>query len=226
MQEEPLMQVLKPLAVNNLVVACWLPFRCPECSELLALAPTISGEFDSDNFTIVCGNQWCGIEYPLVEILDRYPNVTDWLPDGHEPSSEKFGRGREDSLLFGKGLGANQSGKARSEQMRYAIDKAAGWAWHSKRPNGPLERDRLYAMKETIGVFEGKPMKSALEMLSRKIERIERARNIKISEAMVDRISRLVRKGIRNAETRRPTTPRERRLIVEGILRRQGVWPP
>lgn len=80
-------------------------------------------------------------------------------------------------------------------------------------------------MKQRVGLFENKSMKSALEMTSRKIEKIERKRHIKISEPMVDRVSKLIRKGITNAERRRLTTSRERRLIVESVLCRIGLWP-
>ncbi len=206
-------------------IASWLPFPCPECSQQLALAPTITGEFDSDNFIIRCTNPSWPIEFLLEEILVRYPEIVRHLPDGHDPVT-KFNRGRETSITFGKGLGTNQSGKARSEQFRFAIDQANGWEWNAKKTNGPGERDRLYAMKKTVGIFEDHSMKSALEMISRKIERIQRARHIKISEAMVDRISKLIRKGITNADARRPTTSRERRLIIENILKRMELWPP
>jgi len=206
-------------------IASWLPFPCPECSQQLALAPTITGEFDSDNFIIRCTNPYWPIEYLLEEILLLYPEIVVHLPDGHDPATI-FRRGREDSLLFGKGLGTNQSGKARSEQFRYAIDVANGLKWNVKKPNGPGERDRLYDMKTTVGLFEKKPMKSVLEMTSRKIEKIERKRHMKIPEPMVDEISKLIRKGITNAENRRPTTSCERRLIVESIMQRMELWPP
>lgn len=218
-------QLLTKPALSNPAVGSWLRDTCcPECGmPRLALLPTVDGDFTAQNCSIVCLGG-CQIEFPLDEILRLYPAVLAWLPDGEDPGPAKFGRGPEANVTFGKGYGA--TGKARSEQFRYAIDRANDWRWDPKRPNGVAERDRLYAMKATVGVFEDKAMKSALEMNSRKIERLERARNTKISEAMVDRISKLVRKGVVNAEARRPTTPRERRLIVEAILRRQGLWPP
>jgi len=220
------MQVLSKTPALSEAVASWLPFRCPECGmHHLGLLPTVDGAFDMENCSIVCV-LGCQTEFSLEKILGLYPALETWLPDRTDPGPAKFRRGREDSLLFGKGLGTNSQGKARSEIMRYAIDKANDWEWNAKKPNGPAERDRLYAMKKTVGLFETKHIKSALEMSSRKIERIERTRNIKISEAMVDRISKLVRAGINNAEAWRPTTPRERRLIVEAILRRQELWPP
>jgi ribosomal protein L22 len=83
-----------------------------------------------------------------------------------------------------------------------------------------------YELKGVVGLFESQAMKSALEMSSRKIWKIEQVRHCKIPEPTVDQIAKLVRKGIRNAETRRPTTMRERRLIVEIVLGRMGFWPP
>ena len=140
------------------------------------------------------------IEFPLEDILVRYPEIACYLPDGHDPSTI-FNRGRQDDLLFGKGLGANQSGKARSEQLRFAIDQANDWNGilrnFMKKPNA----DELYAMKTRVGLFESKSMKSALEMTSRKIQKIERKKHMKTSEPMAGRISKLVRKGITNAES-------------------------
>ena len=219
------MQVLKPAVLSNSAVGSSLPFNCPECHmPKLVITTTINGFFDKQNFSIQCTT--CGSEFLLDEILEKAgPQVLSYLPDGENIGAEKFDKGREDSLLFGKGLGTNQSGKARSEQFRYAIDVANGLKWNVKKPNGPGERDRLYNMKTTVGLFEDDAMKSALEMISRKIERIERVRHIKISEPMVDRIAKLIRKGVSNAEARRPTTPRDRRLIIETTMARMGLWP-
>jgi hypothetical protein len=215
-----MMQVLKPLAVNNSAVGSWLRAACPECgTRTIGIVHTVNGQLDITAFELVCVR--CGLTF-LDGFLDE---ALDLLEQPQDDAPERFNRGREDSLLHGKGLGSNQSGRARSAQFRYAIDKAHDWKWHSKKLNGPVERDKLYVMKQTVGLFENRGMKSALEMLSRKIERIERARNIKISEDMVDRISKLVRKGVGLAESRRASTPRERRIIIETILGRQGLWP-
>jgi hypothetical protein len=220
------MQVLsKPLALSDSAAGAWLPVLCPECGlSRLSLVPTVDGRFDEFDCSIVCV-YGCQTEFSLNEILNLLPGIIDWLPNS-DPGSAKYWRGREDPLLFGSGLGSNKEGKARSEQFRYAIDIANNWEWNPKRPNGQAEMVRLYAMKATVGVFESKPMKSALEMCKRKLEKVAQKRGIKPSEPMVTRISKLLRKGIRNAESRRPTAPRERRLIVEEILRRQGLWPP
>ena len=221
------MQVLsKPSLLSNSAVCAWLPFPCPECHmPKLCITATADGLFDKQNFSIVC--TICATEFPLDKILNHAGlEVLSCLPVDEEVGSEKLYRGPESNVCFGKGLGANQSGKARSEQFRYAIDLANDWEWNAKKTNGPGERDRLYAMKATVGVFEDKTMKSALEMISRKIEKIERKRNMKISEPMVDEISKLIRKGIRNAERRRPTSSRERRLIVEAVMQRMELWPP
>jgi hypothetical protein len=200
-------------------VGNWLQAPCPQCrTQSVGIVHTINGQLDVAGFEIVCVR--CGLTF-LEDFLDEALNL---LEQPQDVAPEQFNRGREDSLLFGKGFGP--TGKTRSEQFRYAIDMANDWQWDPKRPNGTAERDRLYAMKATVGLFESKAMKSTVEMLSRKIERIQRTRNMKISEAMVDRISKLVRKGIGNAELRRPTTTRERRLIVEAILHRQELWPP
>jgi len=188
----------------------------------LGIAATTDGLFDKQNFSIVCGT--CGVEFSLNEILDSAgPRLLAYLPDGESDGAEKFGRGRETNIAFGKGFGP--TGNVRSEQFRYAIDLANGCKWNPKKTNGTWERDRLYAMKATVGLFENKATKSTLEMLSRKIERIERARSIKISEAMVDQLAKMIRKGLLNAEARRPTTSRDRRLLVETVMGRMGWWP-
>lgn len=214
---------MRPGVLNDSHIASWIPASCPECGvPQLGIAATADGLFNKQNFSIVCGT--CGVEFSLNEILDSAgPRLLAYLPDGESNGTEKFGRGRETNVAFGKGFGS--TGKARSEVFRYAIDKANGWEWNAKRPNGVAERDRLYAMKATVGLFENKAMKSTLEMLSRKIERIERARSIKISEAMVDQLAKMIRKGLLNAEARRPTTSRDRRLLVETVMGRMGWWP-
>lgn len=74
-------------------IASWLPFPCPECSQQLALATTITGEFDFDNFVIRCTNPCWPIEFSLEEIAKLYPEVVLHLPDGHDPST-----------IFNKGL--------------------------------------------------------------------------------------------------------------------------
>jgi hypothetical protein len=195
-----------------------VPFPCPECPGQLALAPTISGEFDAANFAITCSN--CAVEFPPGEILTLYPEIIDWIPDGYKPGSEKYGRGRTDHLIFGKNLGSNAEGINRNRQMRLAVEGA-----NPDLKDTQEGAQNYYALKTRVGLFETKPMKSALEMTSRKIKKIEQARNIKIAEPLVDGISKLVRKGIENAENRRPTTSRERRIIVEGIMRRMELWP-
>jgi hypothetical protein len=219
------MQVLSKPLLSNSAVGSSLPFNCPECHmPKLAITTTINGFFDKQNFSIQCTT--CGSEFLLDEILEKAgPQVLSYLPDGESVGAEKFDRGREGSLLFGKGLGSNQSGKTRSEQFRYVIDLANDWKWNPKKLNGKAECDQLYVLKATVGLFEDDAMKSTLEMISRKIKRIEKARHIKISEPMVDRISKLIRKGVSNAEARRPTTSRDRRLIVETTMARMGLWP-
>jgi hypothetical protein len=128
--------------------------------------------------------------------------------------------------VFGKNLGSNQEGKTRSEALRYAIDVANDWPWDPKRPNGPLERDHLCVLKAIVGLNESKTMKSALEMASRKIQKVEAVRREKIPEAQVNVIANLIRKGIIEAEKRGTLDTRLRRMIVEGILESQGYWSP
>jgi hypothetical protein len=200
-------------------VSAWLPYPCPSCG-----IPQLGLLVEARGCCVVCVHG-CQVEFSIPELLRIWPTLANWLP---EPTlgPEIYNRDREDSLLFAKDLGTNQKGRARSEHMRYAIDQANGWKWDPKIPNGPAERDRLYDMKGRLGVFEDKPMKSCLEMVSRKIERVEHARHIKIPEPLVNEISKLIRKGIRNAEARRPTSSRERRLIVEAVLTRMELWPP
>jgi hypothetical protein len=212
------------LGVNSTPpIAQYLPFACPECSQPLALAPTIAGEFDANNFSIVCPNPYCATEFDVEKIVALHPKIVAYLPDGHDPGPAKFWRGRTHNLIFGKNQGSNAEGIHRNRQMRLAVEGAIPELKDKKTLEGA---QNYYELKSVVGLFEIKPMKSALEMTSRKIKKIERTRNMKIPEPMVDGIAKLVRKGILNAEKRRPTTSRERRMIVEGILQRMGVWPP
>jgi hypothetical protein len=202
-------------------IAQWLPFCCPECSQPLALAPTITGEFDANNFSIVCPNPYCATEFGVEKIVALHPKIVAYLPDGHDPGPAKFWRGRTHNLIFGKNQGSNAEGIHRNRQMRLAVEGA-----NPDLKDTQEGAQNYYQLKTVVGLFETKPMKSALEMTSRKIKKIERTRNMKIPEPMVDGMAKLVRKGILNAESRRPTTSRERRIIVESILVRMELWPP
>jgi len=64
-------------------------------------------------------------------------------------------RGREDSLLFGKGEGSSGKGKYRSEVLRYAIDVTHDWKW---KPNqlrdhsGEAREDCEVSLEERVTV--------------------------------------------------------------------------
>ena len=212
---------MQTLLLKESHVAAWIPVRCPECdTPQLGIAATADGLFDKQNFSIVCPSPpGCGTEFPLDEILDKAgPQVLSYLPDGEIIGAEKFGRGREDNLVFGKNLGTSK-GNDRNRQMRLAVEGAApGVA-------GLQFVSRYYELKAVVGVPESKPMKASLEMASRKIKTVERARKVTIPEPLVDQLAKLIRKGVCNAKARRPTTSRDRRLIVEAIMGRMGLWP-
>jgi hypothetical protein len=141
------------------------------------------------------------------------------LPDGHDVGAAKYNRGRSDYLIFGKNLGT-EKGNDRNQLMRLAVEAA--------NPNiqGIQAVQTYYELKGIVGVPESKAMKSALEMTSRKIIRVQQARHMKIPEPTVDKIAKLIRKGINNSEARRPSTSRERKIIIETVMERIGVWPP
>jgi ribosomal protein L22 len=183
----------------------------------LGIAATADDLFDKQNFSIGCGS--CGIEFPLDEILAHAgPQVLSHLPDGESIGAEKFGRGREDYLIFGKNLGTSK-GIDRNRQMRRAVEGATPGI------EGLQLVSQYYELKAVVGLPESKPMKSSLEMTSRKIKTVELARKVTIPEPVVDQLGKLIRKGVSNAEARRPTTSRDRRLIVETIMARMGLWP-
>jgi hypothetical protein len=204
-------------------VSCWLDLTCEVCESHLAIVPTTDNLLDADNFEIVCTS--CGLTVSADSLPDATIDLDD-LPVERAVGVEKYGRGREDSIVFGKNLGSNQEGKARSEVLRYAICIANDWKWDPKQPNGVIEVAYLYALKHVVALPESKSMKSALEMVSRKIEKVEIARKITIPQPEVDRIGNLIRKGIKEAEKHGTTSTRERKLIVQQILRTEGFWPP
>jgi hypothetical protein len=207
----------KPSVLTTSAVGSWLPFGCPECGMQLALVHTAEGLFDKENFSIICGT--CRVEFSFNEILRHAgPGVLSYLPDGEGVGAEKFGRGREDNIVFGKNLGTSK-GNDRNRQMRLAVEGTA------PEVSGLQFVSRYYELKAAVGLPESKPMKSALEMVSRKIKSVERARKITIPEPVVDQLAKMIRKGVRNAEARRPTTSRDRRLIVETIMGRMELWP-
>jgi hypothetical protein len=200
-------------------VSAWLPYPCPSCG-----IPQLGLLVEARGCCVVCVHG-CQVEFSIPELLRIWPTLANWLPDG-EIGPEKYGRARKNPLTFGQGLGTNQTGTERSETLRYCIDIANDWQWNPRVPNGPAERDQVYAMKSTIGIFESKSMKSAVELCSRKIRQVESARHIKIPEPRVNSISSLVRKGIREAERLKKTTNKDRRVAVECILGKEGFWPP
>jgi hypothetical protein len=110
--------------------------------------------------------------------------------------------------------------------MRYAVDTANDLPWRAKTPNGRLESKHLLSLKSTVGIFEDKPTHSALEMLSRRIQLIERKRHCEIPEQQVDVLAKLVRKGIREAERVKRTRKKDRAVAVEFVLKMEGYWPP
>jgi hypothetical protein len=225
-REELLTRQLPGLSIQRLPdprVSCWLNLYCESCNSQLAIVPTTDSVLDADNFEIVCPS--CGLTVPAESLLDMTVEL-DGLPVERTIGPEKYGRGREDSIVFGKGLGSSQEGKARSEVLRYAIDMANGWKWDPKRPNGSVEVAHLYGLKAFVGVHESKTMKSALEMMSRKIRKVEAVRGTKVPQADVQRIGNLIRKGMKSAEKHGTTSTRERKLIVQQILRTENLWPP
>jgi hypothetical protein len=202
-------------------VSTWLPFNCYLCGNQLALL------IESHVCCVICGG--CSVEWrtprEIGELLHKWPTLANWLIEA-VPGPEKYNRGREDNLLFAKGLGANQTGRDRSQQLRYCIDIAHDWPWDPKQPNGQLERDELYGLKARVGVDERASVKSILEMLSKKIRQVETTRHIKITESRVDNIAKLARKGIEEAERLKPTTRKDRTIAAEVILQKEGYWPP
>jgi hypothetical protein len=202
-------------------VSCWLDLTCEVCESHLAIVPTTDNLLDADNFEIVCTS--CGLTVPseslfhtafdtAIEILDQVPERTI--------GPEKYGRGREDSLVFGKNLGT-QKNVQRAKQLGYVVRTATG----IKSGLGFVKP--YYELKNQVGVNEdNKSIKSALEMGSRKIRKVESIRHIDIPEPYSQRIGNLVRKGIRKAERYGKTSTRERKMIVEQILRTENLWPP
>ena len=206
---------LESIVLSNSAVCSWLPFSCPECgTPQLGLVRTVDGDFDAENCRLICPG--CKVEFRPDEI--QGDSLSAWLPDGHDVGAEKFGRGREDNIVFGKNLGTSK-GNDRNRQMRLAVQGAA------PEVVGLQFVSRYYELKGVVGVPESKPMKSALEMVSRKIKSVERARKMTIPEPVVDQLAKMIRKGVRNAEARRPTTSRDRRLIVETVMGRMEMWP-
>jgi hypothetical protein len=219
-----LTQQLSGLSIQRLPdprVSVWLNLLCECCGCQLAIVPTTDNLLDADNFEIICTQ--CGLTVPAELLFDSTIELHD-LP-ARMIGPEKYGRGREDSLVFGKNLGSNQEGKFRSETLRYAICVANDWPWDPKKPNGAVEAAYLYGLKAFVGVHETKSMKSAVEMLKRKIEKINELRRMRVPEPEVQRIATLVRKGIKKAEKHGETTTRERKLIVQEILRMENLWP-
>jgi hypothetical protein len=134
--------------------------------------------------------------------------------------SEFDGHGPDEAIVMDNNLGTSP-GPQRTKQVMSALNQnkttqPTGLEFHLAK----LDLLRLWAMSSN-------PTDRAVsQILKTTVKAVERKRGIRLHPARVDALARVCKVGIRKAELKKRLALWELEGAIQGIFKKEGLWPP